>query len=755
MSHTTAESLAPAMAVPHSASNRDRLRDLFLISFLLLFLELSSIRWFGSTVIFLSYFTNLVLLGCFLGMSVGCLAAPSRRDYVSWTLPLLLLGVLLSWLTTALHGIFGKVLIDVGGQGSPQQVFFGIQYRARDPGTFVIPIEAVAAVFFLIVALSFVGLGQEMGRVLSSIPNRLWAYTANVIGSLAGIVVFGLMSELRTPPVVWYAISALLVFRFLRSWSAAQIICAVGLITTLGFVSYRDSMRLVTIWSPYYKVSYSPQRGTVVANGVGHQVMANILESGGAYMLPHLLNRDAGRPPFRDVLVIGAGTGNDVAAALAVRSRHVDAVEIEPVMSEIGRDDHPNDPYHSRRVSMYLTDGRSYIRNARESYDLIAYGLVDSLVLHSGYSTLRLEDFLFTKEAFHDVAAKLNPDGVFILYNFYHRGWIVGRVQKMLEEVFGTEPLVIPLPHSDAIAASGTAGSGVTFLIAGKPGSKTLEAIRGKFREKSRFWLSERPRDNEKINGYAQEPPQVAGVAENRWLMIAPCRVDATGVSTLATDDWPFFYLRDPIIPALNLRGMAIVAALSLLLLFAFAPVRTLRPNGRMFFLGAGFMLLETKSVVHMALLFGSTWYVNSIVFVAILVMILLSNLYVLANKPRRLWPWYVLLIAALLVNAYVPMSAFLSLPGITKVAASCGVVFVPIFFSGVIFAATFRDSRHPDVDFGSNIAGVILGGLCENLSLVIGFSHLTLVAAAIYALSWCLRPRLAIGGALPTGTGV
>ena len=152
-------------------------------------------------------------------------------------------------------------------------------------------------------------------------------------------------------------------------------------------------------------------------------------------------------------------------------------------------------------------------------------------------------------------------------------------------------------------------------------------------------------------------------------------------------------------------------------------------------------MLLETKSVVHMALLFGSTWYVNSIVFVAILVMILLSNLYVLVNKPRRLWPWYVLLIAALLVNAYVPMSAFLSLPGFTKVAASCGVVFVPIFFSGVIFAATFRDSQHPDVDFGSNIAGVILGGLCENLSLVMGFSHLTLVAAAIYGLSWCL-PR-------------
>jgi hypothetical protein len=242
----------------------------------------------------------------------------------------------------------------------------------------------------------------------------------------------------------------------------------------------------------------------------------------------------------------------------------------------------------------------------------------------------------------------------------------------------------------------------------------------------------------------------VAGQPESRWQRIAPCRVDTAGIARIATDDWPFLYLREPTVPLLNIRGMAIVAALSLVLLLAFAPVRTLRPNGRMFFLGAGFMLLETKSVVHMALLFGSTWYVNSVVFFAILVMILLGNLYVLAMKPRRLWPFYALLVAALLVNAYVPMSDFLNLPGAAKVVASCAVVFVPIFFAGVIFATSFRDSRQPDVDFGSNIGGVILGGLCENLSLVLGFSHLILVAAAFYLLSALLRPRVAVGVTIP-----
>ena len=106
------------------------------------------------------------------------------------------------------------------------------------------------------------------------------------------------------------------------------------------------------------------------------------------------------------------------------------------------------------------------------------------------------------------------------------------------------------------------------------------------------------------------------------------------------------------------------MAVLSLVILLAFAPVRRARPNGQMFFLGAGFMLLETKGVVHMALLFGATWMVNSIVFFAILTMILASNLYVLAVRPRRLWPYYALLLAALWVNSVIPMDDFLVVAG-------------------------------------------------------------------------------------------
>src|SRR5437588_12151957 len=105
-----------------------------------------------------------------------------------------------------------------------------------------------------------------------------------------------------------------------------------------------------------------------------------------AYALPHLLNRDAGRPAFADVLIIGAGSGNDVSRALQWGAEHVDAVEIDPAIQRLGAEYHPDKPYQDPRVNVHLDDGRNFLRSAPSGkYDLILYALVDSLVLHSSY----------------------------------------------------------------------------------------------------------------------------------------------------------------------------------------------------------------------------------------------------------------------------------------------------------------------------------------------------------------------------------
>src|SRR5205823_2464775 len=211
-----------------------------------------------------------------------------------------------------------------------------------------------------------------------------------------------------------------------------------------------------------------------------------------------------------------------------------------------------------------------------------------------------------------------------------------------------------------------------------------------------KLWINSAPPENEAIDAFRVAAP--AG----EWHKISPAQVDLASDDRTPSDDWPQLYLRSAEIPWSPIgQGMVAVAVLSLAILLAFAPVRRVRPNWRMFFLGAGFMLLETKGVVHMALLFGSTWVVNSVVFFAILVMILCANLYVLKIKPQSLALYYVLLITALLSNALVPMDVFLSLSTAARLLASCLVVFIPVFFAGVIFACAFRQSRQPDVDFG------------------------------------------------------
>src|SRR5262249_55558414 len=163
------------------------------------------------------------------------------------------------------------------------------------------------------------------------LPERIWAYTINVLGSLAGIGAFAAASSFETPPVVWFALGGALVFVLLHRRTIIQLFTLVLLILTLGLSTYVDQWTKITIWSPYSKVQYDPRRQMIDVNNIGHQGMLRIVEAGPAYSLPYLLNAGAGGDKFKDVLIIGAGSGNDVQAALMFgdsSALHVDAVEI-------------------------------------------------------------------------------------------------------------------------------------------------------------------------------------------------------------------------------------------------------------------------------------------------------------------------------------------------------------------------------------------------------------------------------------------
>lgn len=741
-------------------------RELFVASFTLLFFELAFIRWFGSMVIFLTFFTNLVLLACFLGMSIGCLAAHSKRDYARHTLTIALTAMVLGWGTLVAFNEFSNLNIAVEGQSSPQQIFFGTEYRASDPSNVVIPIEAIASFFFVLIALSFIGLGQKLGQALDAVPNRLTAYSIDIAGSLTGIVLFGVASYLQTPPLVWFTISTVCILYLTRdSWQGKRAPFMMATAACLLFTALTASLPLggnITYWSPYYKISYSPENGLIETNNIGHQQMKNIGDKGSsAYCLPHLLQRDAGGKSFEDVLIIGAGSGNDVQGARYFEAKNIDGVEIDPVIRAIGKREHPNRPYDDPRITIYNDDGRSFLKRTNKKYDLVIYALVDSLVLHSSYTSLRLESYLFTQEAMQDIKDRLKPNGMFAMYNFFRQGWVVARLNKITTDTFGRPPLMFSLPNQEVISLTDSRSKIITFLLCGN-----TEKIETAFKNNGKFWLNDAPKINKAmtVSAFGANPPPGSD-----WRAIAPARLNMDWPASegrapqefLPRDDWPFLYTQKQMVPDLNLRGMALLGALSIAMLLFLAPWREgldgsraaqagYRFNGRMFFLGAGFMLLETKSVVHMALLFGSTWLVNSIVFAAVLVMILLANGYVNIVRPRRTAPYYVLLIISLIVGIVVPMNVFLALPGALKIIASCAVTFAPIFFAGVVFATSFQHSRQPGLDFGCNIAGVMLGGLCENFSLMVGFSNLLGIAIAFYILSAILQPRVRESTAVP-----
>lgn len=791
--------------------------ELFIISFLVLFLELVCIRWFPVHVLFLTFFVNLVLLACFVGMSIGCLLANRSTSYIYNTPYWLGLTIILALIIDKYSGsLIYSVLM--GDQSQTDIVYFGTEvaasYKNRLP--FAIPIEVFAAVYFAMIVAIFVGPGQEMGRAFNRIPQRTTAYSANLLGSLAGIAAFAVCSYFRIPPPVWFGIVSIIILRWIwiryysldnnildskiiiKNYTLYRIIKFIFIIfpivLTIPTSGILNNQEKLTIWSEYYRIDYIPAKQMIVTNLIAHQLIepqSQPPEAAIPYALPYLLQRELHHhdgtlawPDFRRILIIGAGCGNDVARALLFASKHpdlhIDAVEIDPVIQQLGMWYHTDQPYSDPRVHVTINDGRNFLRQAPDStYDLVIFALVDSLVLQSGYTSLRLESYLFTLESFYDVKRILKPQGIAVIYNVFRQGWITARLREQLRAAFGgVEPVIIATPPRSEIRLNHFLPHTGVSIFSG--GEEVLAPLRQAFvshqDQAVRFWYPWNVGIQAEVDPnvprtrkaqFGTTPPPMPPIEEGSddsqledksksptWIGLYPAIVeDSNGSLKLATDDWPFLYTRFPSIPNLTLRSMILIAGLSVILWWLYGGWHMWRPGTsdsgtqhvmpvewgllvRSFFLGAGFMLLETKAVVQMALLFGGTWMVNTAVFAAILLMSLLSNLYVIWTQPRRLEIYYGGLILSLLAGLWITPTAFLGWSGSIQVLAACVLTFLPIAFAGVVFATTLRRTEQPDRLIGANIAGAILGGLSENTSVIWGFSGLLIVACGFYMIS-------------------
>ncbi len=689
--------LSMAVVVDRSTISRETLRTwypLFLISAVSLFLELTVIRWVAGEVRLIAYFKNLPLLAAFLGLGIGFGLSAKGPNYRPAFAPLL--GIFVA-LTLAL-GRFSSPL-PLGIPGGDEFVWLAGDYSAWISYALFL---GIVLVFFLTTMLLFIPLGQATGVEMARhapVP----AYAVNLLASLFGIWVFALLAFLKTPPVVWFALglAAIGLYLLRRGGLTRPAMAIIVIVIGVLAISGRGS-----IWSPYHRlevrelilereqggepenIGYSltvQQAFYQVAINLSEEFVARLQgefpqleETAVSYNLPYRTV-----PNASNVLIVGAGMGNDAAAALRNGAENIDAVEIDPEILALGLELHPEDPYMDPSVVLIEEDARSFFEETDTQYDLVVFGLLDSQTLLSGYSNIRLDSFVYTQDSFEQVRDHLDEDGVVSVTFAVSEPWIEERIGLMLEEVFGSTNV---------------------YIFRGITGSAFLAGAVSP--------------DRAAQNGLVEWQP--SGGADD---------------IPIPTDDWPFLYLRDRSIPSAYWQAMLVIVLVVIALIVRSFP-DALNPEWHFFLLGAAFLLVEFKTITEMALLFGSTWFVNVLAISGVLLMALLASLIVAKGQHVNIRAMYLLLFASLTINYLAPADLLVGLSAGARAIASMVMLSIPLFFAGLIFSESLRRAGETSRSLASNLTGSVAGGVLEYGAILWGIKSLYLLAGAIYAAS-------------------
>jgi hypothetical protein len=659
-----------------------------------LFLELAVIRWQGTVFEFFAFYKNFTLLSCFAGLGLGY--SLSSRDRT----PLAVVVPLLAWQFVFLIGFrFGMPewsLASVRNLPFQEQLNMGVNALT----TFA---EGVATYWFLSVAfvmtaLAFLPVGQMCGRLMQRRSN-LRSYGLNLLGSLAGVALTFVVSFLWTPPIVWFGLSLGILLLF-HPWRHVSASVGAGVaVAGLVVLAWPVNPMWLKVYSPYQllELGHTP-RGFLEIRAAGHYYQrvhdlskpdaldAETTRIRNYYDLPY---RVYGSP--LDVAVVGAGSGNDVAAAVRSGAARIDAIEIDPAILAAGRAGHPEHPYDQPQVRPIVNDARTFLRNSNWHYDMVVYGLLDSHTLLSHASSVRLDSFVYTVEGFRDARSRLKENGVLALSFALITDEMGRKLHLMLQAAFDGQP---------------------------------PKCVEGRYDHSVTFF--------QRASGEVQLPQDVI-----QQLGFRECTsrfADPAIRADLSTDDWPFFYMPRRTYPVSYMVMIAVVLGLSLLLILSFSSGE--RPsvgNLPYFLLGAGFMLVETKGITEMGLAFGNTWQVIGIVIAGILVMAFLANWVVQTLEIERPLVPCMLLLASLVLGVVVARGGGLA----STPAGQLGTIVVltsPLFFSGIVFSSLLATSRGISGAMSANLFGAMCGGLLEYNAMYFGFQTLYWLAVGLYA---------------------
>jgi spermidine synthase len=559
---------------------------------------------------------------------------------------------------------------------------------------------------------------------MSESKNTLTAYSINILGSILGTWLFVGLSYFYLPPAAWFLASAVILGIFIY-WSTenkrvnfALLALAVIISIPAGYTS--NSIK--SVWSPYQKlVVRTPneqESGAYVidVNNVGYQIMID-LSPQNIEEHPELFSPDQYglsqydiplklHPDPKSFLVIGAGSGNDVAGAIRQGVDSITGVEIDPAIIELGREFHPEHPYSNPNVKIVNDDARSFFATTSETYDVISFGLLDSHTT-TAMTNARLDHYVYTLESIKQAKSLLNKGGIITLTFEARKPYIIDRMNTALTNVFGYRPMITRIP-------SNPYGWGGVMFITG---------------------------DMESVNQQINKNIQLKTLLE-KWQREFPISVNQK--TKVITDDWPYVYLEKPSIPSLYFLLvilMAVVFVRSYKKWDATSKVLKLsRSFWHFFFLGAAFLLLEVQNISKASVVLGNTWQVNVIIISSILIMALLANLLAYKFLKLPITAVYGALIAITLALYFVDLARFAFLPYMVKALVVGGLSSLPMLFSGMAFIRSFTQVEEKDSALGANLIGALIGAMLQSVTFITGIKALLLIVAGFYLASFFTR---------------
>jgi hypothetical protein len=483
--------------------------------------------------------------------------------------------------------------------------------------------------------------------------------------------------------------------------------------------------------------------------------------------------------PHGDYAIIGPGGGVDVLRAVANGSHSVTGVEINPIIANTimrGRyADYAQHLYERPDVQIHVADGRSFVRNANNRFDVVQMTLVDTWASTAAGAFALSENNLYTTQAFREYFEHLKEDGIIAVTRWEFREPREAlRVVSVATEALHQLGVVDVSQHFMVVSDGDLDEDGIPVAVLAKKSAFSRdeeEKVRRHLRDYEDLRVLYLPSDP-KPNAFSQliqsNNPEaftrsygynVTPVTDNApffFFTVKPARLFHLS-STESAMDWK---VNLGVAVLLMLLIISIVAVFAFLVIpLALGDRKARHPTGALLYfiaVGLGYILVEVSFIQRFVLFLGHPTYALTVV---VFLMLLSSGLGSLVSRkwcaePSRVWlPLCVVISALVLYTAVLPalLNRLVGAPLFAKLGIS-GLVLVPLGFAmGMPFPTGLRGlalggQRENSIEWAwaMNAASSVLGSvLAIVIAIQFGLNTTLACGAAAYLLALLLRGKL------------